>query len=75
MDIPSQVALFRLAMSEDGSRCQMVFIDQKQHVMECVADFSEFTSFISRLCEAANEMVKRQGAEPGAPDAEARTVN
>src|SRR5262245_39222110 len=63
MDSSSKVAQFHLGMSEDGQRCLMVFIDEKQHAMECVADFGEFTAFISSLCEAANEMAKRQGTE------------
>lgn len=63
MDSSSKVAQFHLGMSEDGQRCLMVFIDEKQHAMECVADFSEFTAFISSLCDAANEMVKRQGTD------------
>jgi hypothetical protein len=71
MDSSSKVAQFHLGMSEDGQRCLMVFIDEKQHSMECVADFSEFTAFISSLCEAANEMAKRQGTENGSDDAPA----
>ncbi|MBV9832947.1 MAG: hypothetical protein JO055_00985 [Alphaproteobacteria bacterium] len=63
MDSSSKVAQFHLGMSEDGQRCLMVFIDEKQHAMECVADFSEFTAFISSLCDAANEMSKRQGTD------------
>ncbi len=63
MDSSSKVAQFHLGMSEDGQRCLMVFIDEKQHAMECVADFSEFTAFISSLCDAANEMAKRQGTD------------
>ena len=66
MDSPSnssKVSQFHLGMSEDGQRCLMVFIDESQHAMECVADFGEFTSFISSLCDAANEMAKRQGTD------------
>lgn len=59
----SKVAQFHLGMSDDGQRCLMVFIDEKQHSMECVADFGEFTAFISSLCDAANEMAKRQGTD------------
>lgn len=59
----SKVAQFHLGMSEDGRRCLMVFIDEKQHSMECVADFPEFTAFISSLCDAASEMSKRQGLD------------
>ena len=74
MDSSSKVAQFHLGMSEDGQRCLMVFIDEKQHAMECVADFGEFTAFVSSLCDAANEMAKRQGTDqaPGsAPDPDA----
>ena len=63
MDSSSKVAQFHLGMSEDGQRCLMVFIDEKQHAMECVTDFGEFTAFISSLCQAANEMAKRQGTD------------
>lgn len=76
----SKVAQFHLGMSDDGQRCLMVFIDEKQHAMECVADFGEFTAFISSLCDAANEMAKRQGTEQapntaaaGSPD-ETQTI-
>lgn len=73
MDSSSKVAQFHIGMSEDGQRCLMVFIDEKQHAMECVADFSEFTAFISSLCEAASEMAKRQGTENTA-DGQTRTI-
>lgn len=70
----SKVAQFHLGMSEDGQRCLMVFIDEKQHAMECVADFTEFTAFISSLCEAASEMAKRQGTENDAQVGETKTI-
>jgi len=74
-DNSSRVSQFHLGMSEDGQRCLMVFIDEKQHAMECVADFSEFTAFISSLCEAATEMAKRQGTDENpAPQQRTRTV-
>jgi hypothetical protein len=69
----SKVAQFHLGMSEDGQRCLMVFIDEKQHAMECVADFTEFTAFISSLCEAASEMAKRQGTDE-TPAGETKTI-
>lgn len=70
----SKVAQFHLGMSEDGQRCLMVFIDEKQNAMECVADFGEFTAFISSLCEAANEMAKRQGTDEPEQAANSKTV-
>lgn len=73
MDSSSKVAQFHIGMSEDGQRCLMVFIDEKQHAMECAADFTEFTAFISSLCEAATEMAKRQGTENVA-DGQTRTI-
>jgi hypothetical protein len=73
-DNSSRVSQFHLGMSEDGQRCLMVFIDEKQHAMECVADFSEFTAFISSLCEAATEMAKRRGTETEEAPEQAHTV-
>jgi hypothetical protein len=75
MDSSSKVAQFHLGMSEDGQRCLMVFIDEKQHAMECVTDFGEFTAFISSLCDAANEMAKRQGTDQATDQAPGDTLD
>ena len=51
---------FNLGFSSDGRLCRMVFVDDHAHSVECLADFNEFTQFVSRLCDAATEMAKRQ---------------
>lgn len=74
MDSSPKVAQFHLGMSEDGQRCLMVFTDEEQNTMECVTNFTEFTAFISSLCEAAGEMAKRQGTDEG-PAGQAKTIS
>lgn len=51
---------FRLGFSDDGRLCRMVFVDDQSRSVECLADFNEFAQFVSRLCDAATEMAKRQ---------------
>lgn len=53
---------FHLGVSADGERCVMVFIDQEQHSINCVADYAEFNAFIASLNQAANEMARRRNA-------------
>ncbi|WP_178133372.1 hypothetical protein [Vineibacter terrae] len=66
----SKLHQFSLGFSTDGRHCRMVFVDDRAHSVECLADFEEFTQFVSRLCDAATEMAKRQapdetdGSEP-----------
>lgn len=68
-DTLSKLHQFSLGFSADGRLCRMVFVDDHAHSVECLADFNEFTQFVSRLCDAATEMAKRQApedhAEPG----------
>ncbi len=54
---------FQLGVSADGRCCVMVFVDQGQHTINCVADFAEFNAFISSLNRAANEMARRRNAQ------------
>jgi hypothetical protein len=75
----SKLHQFSLGFSQDGRVCRMVFVDDHAHSVECLADFNEFTEFVSRLCDAATEMAKRQtpdesaeaAADPGIPVASA----
>jgi hypothetical protein len=46
----------------------MVFVDDQSRSVECLADFNEFTQFVSRLCDAATEMAKRQSPDSLAPE-------
>lgn len=69
---------FHLGVSADGRSCVMVFIDEQQHTIDCVADFAEFNAFISSLNRAANEMARRRNArgdeEDGGPRFETMNV-
>ena len=51
---------FHLGVSADGRECLMVFVDEEQHAMKCVAEFAEFRAFVANLTEIANEMARRQ---------------
>ena len=77
-DTLSKLHQFSLGFSDDGRLCRMVFVDDRAHSVECLADFNEFTQFVSRLCDAATEMARRQapdepaaGPYPGIPVASA----
>ena len=68
-DALSKLHQFSLGFSDDGRLCRMVFIDDQAHSVECLADFEEFTQFVSRLCDAATEMAKRQAPDEVAAQA------
>jgi hypothetical protein len=59
---------FHLGVSADGKSCVMVFIDESQHSINCVADFAEFKAFINSLSHAANEMARRRSTSPDGED-------
>ena len=54
---------FHLGVSADGQTCMMVFVDEDQRTIRCVADFSEFNAFIANLNRAAAEMMRRRHEE------------
>ena len=68
-DTLSKLHQFSLGFSADGRLCRMVFVDDQAHSVECLADFNEFTQFVSRLCDAATEMAKRQTPDEAAAQA------
>jgi len=51
---------FHLGVSADGQSCVMVFIDEDERSINCVANFAEFKAFISSLTHAAQEMARRR---------------
>lgn len=53
---------FHMGVSADGQNCMMVFIDEDQRAIRCVADFAEFNAFIANLNRAAGEMQRRRSA-------------
>lgn len=54
---------FHLGVSADGQTCMMVFVDEDQRAIRCVADVSEFNTFIASLNRAAAEMSRRRHEE------------
>jgi hypothetical protein len=66
MDIPTgTLDKFHLGVSADGQTCMMVFVDEDQRTIRCVADASEFNAFIASLNRAAAEMSRRRHEEGG----------
>jgi len=64
MDIPTgTLDKFHLGVSADGQTCMMVFVDEDQRTIRCVADFSEFNAFIANLNRVAAEMTRRRQEE------------
>jgi hypothetical protein len=64
MDTPTgTLDKFHLGVSADGQSCMMIFIDEDQRTIRCVADFSEFNAFIANLNRAADEMARRRHVE------------
>ena len=59
----SMISQFHLGVSADGGECLMVFVDEEQRAMKCVANLSEFRAFVNGLCEIADEMARRQASD------------
>jgi len=59
----SMISQFHLGVSADGGECLMVFVDEEQRAMKCVANFTEFRAFVTGLCEIAEEMARRQASD------------
>lgn len=53
---------FHMGVSADGQSCMMIFIDEDQRTIRCVADFAEFNAFIANLSRVAGEMQRRRNA-------------
>jgi hypothetical protein len=76
MDIPTgNLDKFHLGVSADGQSCLMVFIDEAQHTIRCVADFSEFNAFIANLTRVAGEMARRRSDETAEAGPACGTLN
>ena len=72
VNAPGNLDKFHLGISTDGANCLLLFVDEEQHVISCMADFAEFNAFISALAQAAAEMSRRRNAaleEDGGPGA------
>jgi hypothetical protein len=72
-DAPGTLAKFHLGLAADGTSCAMVFVDDHQHSIGCIASFSDLMGFISSLQRVAREMARRQ--PPLAEDREQATLD
>lgn len=71
---PGTLAQFHLGLAADGMSCAMVFIDDRQHAIACIAGVAELDGFITSLNEVAAEMARRRSAvEDAEPGGEAPT--
>jgi len=75
---PGTLAKFHLGLAADGSSCALVFIDEEQHSIACIAGFADLEGFINSLTQAAREMARRRagahGLQPDETDSEARST-
>jgi hypothetical protein len=68
---PGTLAQFHLGVAADGMSCAMVFIDDRQHSIACIAGPADLDGFIASLTRAAAEMARRRtgraqdGTAPG----------
>lgn len=62
---PGTLAKFHLGLTADGASCAMVFVDDQQHSIACIAGFADLEGFISSLAQAATEMARRRAAQAG----------
>ena len=59
-DAPGTLAKFHLGLAADGTSCAMVFVDEHQHSIACIASFSDVLGFIASLQRMAAEMARRR---------------
>ncbi|WP_428668251.1 hypothetical protein [Reyranella sp.] len=66
---------FHMGVSADGQSCMMIFVDEGQRTIKCVADFAEFNAFIANLNRVAGEMRRRRSAMGDAESPACGTLN
>ena len=59
---PGTLAKFHLGLAADGSSCALVFVDEGQNSIACIAGFADLEGFINSLTQAAREMARRRAA-------------
>ena len=59
-DTPGTLAKFHIGLAADGMSCAMVFADEHQHSIACIASLSDLMGFIGSLQRAAAEMARRR---------------
>jgi hypothetical protein len=72
---PGTLAKFHLGLAADGSSCALVFVDDEQHSIACIAGFADLEGFINSLTQAAREMARRRTTTVGVQEDETDTVS
>jgi hypothetical protein len=72
---PGTLANFHLGLAADGSSCALVFVDQDQNSIACIAGFTDLEGFITSLTQAAGEMARRRAVAEGAQPDESEAVS
>ena len=70
IDKPGNLDRFHLGISSDGTSCLLLFVDERDQAISCIADFAEFNAFIASLSQAAKEMSRRRSAAQEDEDAQ-----
>jgi hypothetical protein len=68
MGAPGTLAKFHLGLAADGTSCAMVFVDEQQRSIACIAGFTDLDGFINSLMQAAAELARRRSALGGGED-------
>lgn len=57
---PGTLEKFHLGLAADGLTCALVFVDEHQRSIACIASFADLNGFIVSLTRAAAEMARRR---------------
>jgi hypothetical protein len=57
---PGTLEKFHLGLAADGLTCALVFVDEYQRSIACIASFADLNGFIVSLTRAATEMARRR---------------
>jgi hypothetical protein len=57
---PGTLETFHLGLAADGTSCALVFIDESQHSIACIASYADLNGLIASLTQAAAELARRR---------------
>jgi len=66
---PGTLETFHLGLAADGTSCAMVFVDESNHAISCIASYADLNGLIVSLTQAAAELERRRTL-PMADDAD-----
>jgi hypothetical protein len=57
---PGTLETLHLGLAADGTSCAMVFVDQSNHAISCIASYADLNGLIVSLTQAAAELERRR---------------